>query len=187
MTDGAVPTLRTDRLLLRGWRDADREPFAALNADPAVMEHFPSPLSRAESDALARRVTDRWRTGESSWWAVEEIDGAPFIGIIGLVRVWFDRHFTPAVEVGWRIAHEHWGRGYAPEAARAAIAHGFDELALDEIVSFTTPGNLNSRRVMEKVGMRHEATLVKESLHRELGWLDGVSYALLAEEWLSRR
>ena len=156
MPESAIPELRTDRLRLRAWRDADLEPFAELNADPVVMEHFPAPLSRAESDALVGVVQARWREGGPSWWAVEVIDRAPFIGFVGLSEVRFEEHFTPAVEVGWRLAREHWGRGYAPEAALAAIEHGFETLALAEIVSFTVRGNTNSRRVMEKLGMRHD-------------------------------
>lgn len=158
MIEATTPELRTGRLRLRAWRDDDLEPFAALNADPVVMEHFPAPLSRSESDAFVDVVQQRWREGGPSWWAVEVIDGAPFIGFVGLSEVRFDAPFAPAVEVGWRLAREHWGRGYAPEAARAAIDHGVDELGLDEIVSFTVPTNTNSRRVMEKVGMRHDPT-----------------------------
>ena len=156
MTDTTAPELRTDRLVLRGWRDSDLEPFAALNADPVVMEHFPAPLTRSESDAWVEVSRNRWREGGPSWWAVEVVGGAPFIGFVGLSEVHFDASFAPAVEVGWRLAREHWGRGYAPEAALAAIDHGFEALGLDEIVSFTVPANTRSRRVMEKIGMRHD-------------------------------
>lgn len=166
-SDLVVPGLWTERLLLRAWRDHDLEPFAALNADPVVMEHFPAPLTRRESDAFVDVVQERWREGGPSWWAVEEIDGAPFIGFVGLSEVRFDEHFTPAVEVGWRLAREHWGRGYAPEAARAAIDHGFDVLDLEEIVSFTVPANTRSRRVMEKLGMRHDPA--SDFVHPALG------------------
>lgn len=151
-----APELRTERLVLRAWRDADLEPFAALNADPVVMEHFPATLTRDESVAFVDVVTARWREGGPSWWAVEMIDGPSFIGFVGLAVVHFEAAFTPAVEVGWRLAHEHWGRGYAPEAAGVALRYGFEVLGLDEIVSFTVTANSNSRRVMEKLGMRHD-------------------------------
>jgi RimJ/RimL family protein N-acetyltransferase len=148
----AVTELRTPRLLLRQWREADFEPFAALNADPEVMRHFPAPLTREESDAFAARA--RAHIAVLGWglWAVE-VEGTPFIGFVGLSEARFDAHFTPAVEVGWRLAREHWGKGYATEAARAALMHGFDELALTEIVSFTTVANDRSRRVMERLGL----------------------------------
>lgn len=151
-----VPELRTERLVLRGWRESDREPFAALNADPVVMEHFPATLTRAESDAQVDRFVDRWATGRPSLWAVEVPGVAPFIGYVGLLEPSFEAHFTPCVEVGWRLAAAHWGHGYATEAARAATAHGFDALGLDEIVSFTTVANTRSRRVMERLGMHRD-------------------------------
>ena len=156
VTGPRVPELRTDRLVLRAWRDADREPFAALNADPAVMELFPATLTRAESDAMVDMVLDRWDTGRPSWWAVEVVGGAPFIGFVGLLEPSFSAAFTPCVEVGWRLAAAHWGRGYATEAARAAVGYGMTRLGLDEIVSFTPVGNTRSRRVMEKLGMTHD-------------------------------
>lgn len=148
--------LRTARLLLRGWRDEDLPAFAALNADPRVMEHMPSVLSRQDSDALAGRI--RVRLGEEGLglWAVEVPGRASFIGFAGLARPTFDAPFLPAVEVGWRLSQEHWGQGFATEAAQAAVAHGFGTLGLAEILSFTVPGNLRSRRVMEKLGMRHD-------------------------------
>jgi RimJ/RimL family protein N-acetyltransferase len=151
-----VAELRTERLLLRQWRDEDLEPFAELNADPETMRFFVSTQSRAESDALAER--SRRQIEDEGWglWAVEVAGGAPFVGFVGLARPSFEAHFTPAVEVGWRLARGYWGRGYATEAARAALAYGFDELALDEIVSFTSPLNEPSRRVMERLGMSHD-------------------------------
>jgi RimJ/RimL family protein N-acetyltransferase len=148
--------LRTPRLVLRQWREADLEPFAALNADPEAMRYFPAPLTRAESDALAARARAAIEERGYGWWAVEVVGAAPFIGFIGLAEPSFEAHFTPAVEVGWRLAREHWGKGYATEGARAALAFGFDELALDEIVSFTSVLNEPSWRVMERLGMTHD-------------------------------
>ena len=154
MDEGAE--LRTSRLLLRRWRDDDREPFAALNADPAVMEHLSAPLRREESDALADRIESGLEEREWGLWAVELPGTAAFVGFVGLNPASFDAPFTPAVEVGWRLAREHWGRGYATEGARATLDFGFDTLALDEIVSFTTRSNTRSRRVMQRLGMRHD-------------------------------
>lgn len=148
--------LRTERLLLRQWRDEDLEPFAELNADPETMRYFPAPPTREESDALAER--SRRQIDDEGWglWAVEVRGGASFVGFVGLARPSFEEHFTPAVEVGWRLARRHWGRGYATEAGRAALAYGFDELGLEEIVSFTSRLNAPSRRVMERLGMSHD-------------------------------
>lgn len=153
---GTVPVLRTERLVLRAWRDDDREPFAALNTDPVVMEHFPAPLTRAGSDAAVERIVARWAEGRPSLWAVEVPGESSFVGFVGLFEPEFDARFTPCVEVGWRLSAEHWGRGYATEGARAALRHGFEVLGLDEIVSFTTVGNRRSRRVMERLGMTRD-------------------------------
>lgn len=154
----AVPELRTPRLRLRGLRADDLAPFAAMNADPRVMEHLPAPLSRLESDELAARVAAGFAVHGFGLWAVETIGEreAPFIGLTGLDRPSFDAPFGPCVEVAWRLAAEHWGRGYATEAARAALRFGFEELGLPEIVAFTVPANRRSRRVMEKLGMRRD-------------------------------
>lgn len=146
-------TLETDRLRLRPWRDADREPFAALNADPVVMEHFPAPLERAASDAFVDRIVNHFDTQGWGLWAVEVPGVADFIGFCGLWPATFDAPFTPCIEIGWRMAKEHWGHGYATEGATAALAHGFGEIGLEEIVSFTYVGNTRSRRVMEKIGL----------------------------------
>jgi len=146
--------IHTQRLLLRQWRDDDLDAFAELNADPEVMRHFPRTLSRAESDTLVAR--QRTLIAERGWglWAVDAPEG--FIGFVGLSEPRFEAHFTPAVEVGWRLAQRGWRKGYATEAARAAIAYGFGELGLDEIVSFTYVGNVRSRGVMERLGMTRD-------------------------------
>jgi len=145
--------IETPRLVLRQWQDADREPFAALNADPEVMRHFPAPLVREASD----RSLDHWRReiAERGWsnWALALRDGGAFVGFVGLTVPWRTLPFTPCVEIGWRLAREHWHRGYATEAAGAVLAFGFERLELDEIVSFTALVNRRSRAVMERIGM----------------------------------
>ncbi len=151
-----MPELRTERLLLRRWRGADRPPFAALNADLDVMRHFPAPLSRAESDALADAIEARLVRDGWGLWALEDARGR-FLGFTGLATVDFEAPFAPAVEIGWRLAREAWGHGHATEAARAAARFAFEELALDELVSFTAPANLRSRAVMTRLGMTHDA------------------------------
>lgn len=143
----------TDRLLLRRWEDQDREPFAALNADPIVMEFFTATLSRTESDAFVDRIEAHFDRHGFGLWAAELRETGEFIGYVGLWSATFDAPFTPAIEVGWRLARKFWGSGFAPEAARAAIADGFDRLEITEIVSFTATINAKSRRVMEKIGM----------------------------------
>ena len=144
----------TARLRLRQWRDADREPFAALNADPAVMEYFPAPIERTASDA----AVDLWQAqiAAQGWsnWAAELTDSGRFIGFVGLSVPRRVLPCSPCVEIGWRLAHAYWGKGYASEAARAALQIGFARLGLPEIVSFTALGNLRSRAVMERIGMR---------------------------------
>lgn len=147
--------IQTEHLLLRPWRTQDLDPFAAINADPAVMEFFPSTLTREESDHLARTIITRFEQQGWGFWAVTVLGGAEFIGFVGLNPVSFEAPFTPAVEVGWRLAHEHWGKGYAPEGAQAALRYAFTQLKLDEVVSFTPVSNHRSRRVMEKIGMHH--------------------------------
>jgi len=151
-----VDLINTERLLLRRWRTGDKDAFARVNADPVVMEHFLSPLDRAESDAFADRIEAGFITNGYGLWAVEVPGEAQFIGYVGLVPVTFEAHFTPAVEVGWRLARGYWDRGFASEAARAVVADGFDRIGLEEIVSFTVPANMRSWRVMERLGMTHD-------------------------------
>ena len=155
-----MTTIETDRLILRPWGPSDFAPFAAMSADPEVMEHFPSTLTRTESDAVATRLQAHIEKHGFGFWAIELPGVAPFIGFTGLGYVGFEAHFTPAppetaVEIGWRLARDHWGKGYASEAARAALAHGFGPLGLNEIVSFTATGNLRSQSVMLRLGMTH--------------------------------
>jgi RimJ/RimL family protein N-acetyltransferase len=146
--------IRTDRLLLRRWRPDDRPAFARLNADPRVAEYLAGVLSRQESDALADRIEAHFERHGFGLWAVE-VPGeeTPFAGFIGLAIPRFEAHFTPCVEIGWRLDAAHWNRGYATEGARAVLQFGFVSLQLAEIVSFTTVANVRSRRVMEKLGM----------------------------------
>jgi RimJ/RimL family protein N-acetyltransferase len=152
----AGPQLSTPRLLLRRWRGDDLAPFAAINADPAVMEHFPASLSRAESDALARRIEECFEQRGYGLWAVERIEDCALLGFVGLNPVPQELPFAPAVEVGWRLGRDFWGQGYASEAARAAIAFGFGALGLEQIVSFTTRENVRSRRLMERLEMSRD-------------------------------
>ena len=152
--EGGGPILTTARLRLRQWREEDLAPFAALNADPQVMEFFPKVLTRAESDAVAGRIRDHFARHGFGLWAVEAPGAADFVGFVGLAVPSFEAHFTPCVEIGWRLAREHWGHGYATEAATAALAFGFVDRALEEIVAFTVPANIPSRRVMGRLGMR---------------------------------
>ncbi len=144
------------RLLLRDWSDADAEPFAAINSDPRVMEFFSRPLDRTESDAFLARNQAAIDANGYGLYAVEVKDGAAFIGYVGLARPGFEAHFTPAIEIGWRLAREAWGHGYATEGARAVADHAFGALGLDALVSFTAEWNRASRRVMEKTGMTHD-------------------------------
>ena len=150
--------LTTNRLLLRRWRPSDRAPFAALNADLRVMECFPSTLTTAESDAMVDRIEAHFAEKGFGLWVVEVPGVAEFIGFIGLSTPRFTAHFTPCVEIGWRLACEHWGHGYATEGAKAALTYGFQTLKLPEIVAMTAVGNHRSRHVMEKLGMTHDSS-----------------------------
>jgi len=154
-----APTeFNTDRLRLRQWRVADREPFAALNADPKVMEFFFTPLDRVASDAMADRC--QALIAERGWgfWAAELKHANEFIGFVGLHIPSAELPFSPCVEVGWRLASQYWGKGFATEAARGVLRVGFELLGLSEIVSFAAVRNVRSRAVMERLGMREAAS-----------------------------
>lgn len=153
-----APELLTRRLLLRHWLSRDREPFAAMNADPEVMEHFPGLLSRADSDTFVARAEAGLATRGYGLWAVEERATGRFLGFTGLNPVAFEAPFVDGttVEIGWRLRRDAWGRGYAQEAARAARDFAFGGVGLREIVSFTSTTNLRSSHVMERIGMTHD-------------------------------
>ena len=148
--------LTTKRLRLRHWRDADADPFAAMNAHPEVMRHFPAPMGRGDSDALLQRISGELDARGWGLWALEEREGGGLLGFTGLSPVPFEAPFTPAVEIGWRLARPQWGRGLAAEAARASLAFAFGELALAEVVAFTAVGNERSRAVMRRLAMTHD-------------------------------
>lgn len=148
--------LETDRLLLRPWQDSDLEPFAALNQDPEVMEFFPKRLSRQESDELVSQIQSRFLKYGYCFWAVELKATGEFIGFLGLNVPGFEAHFTPCVEIGWRLAREHWGKGLATEGARKVLEFAFGELGLTEVVAFTVPANRRSRAVMQRLGMQRD-------------------------------
>lgn len=152
-------TLTTKRLILRPWEFEDFKPFAQLNADPRVMEYFPSIMTSQESDQLALRIKEKLENNGWGMWAAALLDSNQFIGFIGLNEVShasLPAPFTPAVEIGWRLAFNHWGKGYATEGALAALKYGFEILKLDEIVSFTAVQNERSRKVMSKIGMHRD-------------------------------
>ena len=152
----AFVTLSSGRICLRQWRDEDREAFAAMNADARVMEFFRSRLSRIESDAMVDGIQKHFSEHGFGLWAIEVPGVAPFVGFAGLAVPRFIAHFTPCVEVGWRLAFEHWGRGYATEAAHLALGYGFEAAALQQVVSYTSTTNRRSRAVMERLGMRRD-------------------------------
>jgi RimJ/RimL family protein N-acetyltransferase len=174
--------------VLRQWRGEDLDAFARLSQDPIVMEHLLPMKDRTATDAMAQRIRDHFAENEFGYWAVELPGISSFIGMVGLVRVTYAAHFTPAVEIGWRIDPAQWGQGYATEAAALALDDGFDRLKLQEIVALTVPANSRSRRVMERLGMtRSEADdfdhpLVPEghSLKRH------VLYRLQSRDWRAR-
>ena len=180
----AIPDIRTERLILRGFADADREPLAAMNADPAVMEHFPARLTRDESDAMVDRILARWAADGHGLWAVERVEDGAFLGFTGLARL----VFLPQPEVGWRLARFAWGHGYATEAARAALDWGFDVRRFDEIVSVTTVGNLRSRAVMERIGLTRDpaADFLHPNLPEGHPLRPHVLYRLRREAWEQR-
>jgi RimJ/RimL family protein N-acetyltransferase len=154
--DRTMSQLGTPRLLLRQWRLADLACFAELNADPEVMRYFPAPLTRQQSDAFVAHIQETIARQDWGLWAVEVPDHAPFIGFVGLNRPRFRAHFTPAIEVGWRLDRRYWRYGYATEAAAASLTFGFERLGCDEIVSFTAVVNGPSLRVMQRLGMSRD-------------------------------
>jgi ribosomal-protein-alanine N-acetyltransferase len=150
--------IETERLLLRLWKEEDREPFYRMNSDSRVMEFMPECMTRAEGHLLFERINEHFRKHGFGLFAAELHGDQSFIGFVGLAVPSFKAHFTPCVEIGWRLAADYWGRGLATEAARTLVKHAFGELALGKLVSFTVPENARSRRVMEKIGMTHDVS-----------------------------
>jgi len=148
--------LETERLLLRRWKASDRAPFARINGDPRVMEFLGAPLDREQSDALIDLAEEHFRQHGFGAYAVELRGSGEFIGFVALMIPSFEAHFTPCIEIGWRLAAEAWGRGYATEGASALMDRAFREMGLAELVSFTSATNVRSRRVMHKIGMTHD-------------------------------
>ena len=181
-------TLTTERLVLRPWRDEDVEAFATINADPRIGEHLGGAHSRARSEELAGRVHRHFDQHGFGFWVVELADTDDVAGFVGLQHVTFEAPFSPTVEVGWRLAHRYWGRGYAIEAARASLDYGFGELAFPEIVAFTVPANLRSQRVMERLGMTRDPADDFDHPARPVGdpWRRHVLYRITQSAWISR-
>lgn len=152
-----VPTIETPRLILRDWRDDDVDAWAAINADPRVTEFFAKSYTREISEAGAAAIRAQLSRDGFGWWALEVRGGPSFVGSIALQAVPFDAPFTPANEIGWRLASQCWGRGYATEGARAALDFAFNALKWPEVVAFTVASNVRSRRVMERLGMSHDS------------------------------
>ncbi|HXR38417.1 MAG TPA: GNAT family N-acetyltransferase [Terracidiphilus sp.] len=148
--------LTTARMILRRWREEDRKPFRAINADARVMEFFPAQLTAEETDQTIARIEEHFDRYGFGLYAAELIETREFIGFVGLNVPGFTAPFMPAVEIGWRLACEHWGSGLATEGAQAVVRYAFETLGLRGLVSFTVPANLRSRRVMEKIGMLHD-------------------------------
>lgn len=151
-----APRIGTERLTLRGWLPDDRAAFAVMNADPRVSQYLLGPITPEDSEEMVDRIETCWQQRGYGLWAAERLDTGQFVGYVGLWPATFDAPFTPAVEVGWRLAPEHWGNGFATEGGRAALRYGFDDLGLGEIVSFTATANTRSVRVMDRLGMRRD-------------------------------
>lgn len=180
--------MKTERLKLRQWRDDDLPAFAALNADPEVMRYFPALLDTEQSDHMAQLCRDLIATRGWGLWAVEERASKRFIGFVGLHIPAHELPFSPCVEIGWRLAREFWGRGYATEAARCALSYAFEKLALDEVVAFTSVANLASRAVMERLGFTNtHSNFAHPALALDDPLSEHVLYTLSESTWRERQ
>ncbi|MBO1074900.1 GNAT family N-acetyltransferase [Roseomonas marmotae] len=181
------PVLQGPRIRLRPWREEDRDAFAAMNADPEVMRYFPNPLDRAGSDAFMDRITAHMAAEGFGFWAVERHDTPGAIGLCGLSRIPWEARFTPAVEIGWRFATAHQRQGYAEEAARIALAHGFGPLALPEIVAFTVSANTRSWGLMERLGMTRDGSFEHPRLPEGHPMRRQLLYRIGRRDWIDAR
>jgi len=188
-SDG-VPSLRTERLLLRGWRAEDLDPYAALNADPEVAAFLSTPLDREQSAAMIERIRAHWRADGFGLFAVERLEDGAFLGFTGVTTLaWAP---DPEPEIGWRLARHAWGRGYATEAAHETLRFAFEDRDMEELVSYTHVDNVRSRRVMEKLGMaRRDPSASYDFLHPKLPadhpLGPQVTYRLSRAAWSGRR
>lgn len=148
--------LETDRLIIREWRDEDIVPFSSMNSDLEVMRYFVKPMTFEQSVLMVEKMRSVFESKGYSFYCVEERISGLFVGLTGIAPVLLDVDFSPATEIGWRISRQFWGRGYAPEAANAVLNYARDVVQLEEVVSFTSENNLNSQRVMEKIGMLYD-------------------------------
>lgn len=178
--------LRGPRLTLRPLAEGDAAEFAALNGDAAVMRHFPKPLDFAESEAFRARIARHFDEHGFGFWGVFRRDAPGLVGLVGLLNIPWRARFTPAVEIGWRIAPTHQRQGHAEEAARMALAHGFGALALPEIVAFTIPANAPSSRLMEKLGMAADGRFAHPSLPEGHPMREHLLYRLSREDHARR-
>ncbi len=180
--------LRTERLLMRPFRASDREAFAAINADPVVMEHYPAPLTPEQSDLLLDRINASFDEHGFGVWALELPGHVPLLGYTGLAVPKWENHLTPCVEVGWRLGREHWGRGYASEAALAALDAAFNRFGLDEVLSFTSLPNERSARVMQRIGMRRDpaSDFAHPNLPADHRLSRHIVYRISAADWAAR-
>lgn len=176
----------TKRLRLRQWRESDFEPFAALNADPQVMEFFPEPLDRQTSNEMAEKIHSLIKRRGWGFWAVEIKGGEPFIGFCGLHVPTATLPCSPCIEIGWRLSSAHWGKGYASEAAHGALHVAFQQLELHEIVSFTAVGNRRSCQVMERIGMKYSCKFEHPSLPEDSPLRSHVLYRIQHDQWSTR-
>jgi RimJ/RimL family protein N-acetyltransferase len=175
--------ITTKRLILRQWDDADQQPFAQMSRDSRVMAHFPKCLSQEESDKMARKIQSLIAERGWGFWAVEIPDQHAFIGFVGLHIPKDTMPFSPCVEIGWRLAPQHWGRGYATEAANASLHYAFMHLGVEEVVSFTTVNNIGSQAVMKKLGMSYAYHFAHPDLDASDPLSEHVLYKISKAQW----
>lgn len=175
--------LQTERLGLRRFLPEDLDAFAALNADPRVMEYFPSPLDRATVQDYIVRINQKHDEQGYCFWAAELLETGELIGFIGLTQVSYETAFTPAVEIGWRLAYPFWGKGLATEGAKGCLKFAFEKLGLEEVVSFTALANQRSYKVMERIGMKRDIEFDHPKMEAGHSLQRHILYRISRQEW----